>query len=916
MSQHNRSLVTRWPYRRAALLLFTCVVFMPIGMADEPAAEAYGLDKRVPWTGSRLVGSPDPPLPYVATPTFEKIQWDRPLYIKREPGGNYLILVQQGGEADKPSRLLRFEDRSDVTETSVLLEIPKRLVYGIEFHPDYARNGQLYVFTNGPTGEPERQNRISRYTIRRDASGAVSCDPNSEEIILQWRSMGHDGGDLCFGHDGMLYISSGDGTSDSDNWLSAQDVTNLLGGVLRIDVEHPADGQAYSIPSDNPFVGLPEARGELWAIGLRNPWRMSIDAGTGQIWVGNNGQDMWETAHLLGRGENYGWSVYEGSHPFYSHRKLGPGVLTLPTFEHHHSEARSLTGGVVYDGDRLPDLKGAYIYGDYSTGKIWAGRHDGTRVIWHREIADTPIEIAGFSNSHQGELLVVDRVGAVYRLQPNPLAVNPDAGKSFPRRLSETGLFTSVVEHIVAPGVIPYSVNVGAWNDGATVERFLAIPEELQVEYSRKRGWNFPEGSVLWQTLSHKVRVNGQMEKRRLETRLLLRQQKEWTGYTYLWNSDQSDAELVDRDGLDIAMDGPLADSDQEAGVWRVPSRAECMSCHSRAVNYVLGLTEFQMNRLHTYGDVQDNQLRTLEHIGMFREPLPAALSELEKLVDPFGSSEDLEARVKSYLHTNCSSCHVQAGGGNSRMALEFNTPLDEMQIVAHFPQHDTFGMAQPRIIAPGSPDDSVMLARLERRGRGQMPPLVSHQIDEQAVSLIRQWVSSLKPERSFVREWKLADLEPHLSALSKGRSFERGEQLFRSTGCGQCHRIKDEFAGIGPNLTGLSKRLKVEEIVTSMVHPSQSIAEAYAMTIVLTVDGEILQGRVEHETDDAIVLRSQESLAAPQTIAKEDIEQRKLSTISMMPEGTLNRLQLDEILDLLAYILADANPDHEAFQE
>ncbi len=235
-----------------------------------------------------------------------------------------------------------------------------------------------------------------------------SVDPASEHVILEWRSGGHDGGGIAFGHDGMLYISTGDGTSDSDKWLSGQTLDDLLGSVLRIDIRDSTPEKPYVIPPDNPFVDLPNARPELFAYGLRNPWRLTVDALTGQVWVGNNGQDLWETVHLVRPGENYGWSVYEGSHPFYINRKLGPHPLTLPTAEHPHSEARSITGGVVYHGAKWPDLRGHYIYGDYETGKIWGIKHDGEQVVSHRELADTSLAIAGFATTNTGELLVVD----------------------------------------------------------------------------------------------------------------------------------------------------------------------------------------------------------------------------------------------------------------------------------------------------------------------------------------------------------------------------------------------------------------------------------------------------------------------------------------------------------------------------
>ncbi len=267
----------RRPEFRAAFFFACYLTHLLQGLSLSHADEvsAFGIQERVPWTTSRVVGSPDPPLPYTVETAFPKIDWQRPIYAKAEPGTDWLLVVQQGGEEDKPSQVLRVRDDPSADETEVLLEISGRLIYGLEFHPDYLTNGLLFVFSNGPTVEAERTNRISRFTVARD--GPQRCDANSEQVVIQWRSMGHDGGDVAFGHDRMLYITSGDGTSDSDMWMSGQDVTNLLGGVLRIDVDHPSGELPYSIPEDNPFVSLPGARGELWAFGLRNPWRMCVD---------------------------------------------------------------------------------------------------------------------------------------------------------------------------------------------------------------------------------------------------------------------------------------------------------------------------------------------------------------------------------------------------------------------------------------------------------------------------------------------------------------------------------------------------------------------------------------------------------------------------------------------------------------
>src|SRR5262249_27819812 len=248
--------------------------------------------------------------------------------------------------------------------------------------------------------------RITRYTMAR--TPPYTLDVKSALTVIEWESNGHNGAAVCFGTDGMIYVTSGDGTSDSDTNLMGQRTDTLLAKVLRIDVDHPADGKPYAVPKDNPFVGDARFRPETWAYGLRNPWRITCDAETGHIWVGNNGQDQWEQAYFVRRGENYGWGVMEGGHPFYPSRTAWPTAISPPTIDHPHSEARSLTGGIVYYGRALPGLRGAYLYGDYSTGRIWAARHDGSRLVEHKDVARTTLKITGFATDSHGELLICD----------------------------------------------------------------------------------------------------------------------------------------------------------------------------------------------------------------------------------------------------------------------------------------------------------------------------------------------------------------------------------------------------------------------------------------------------------------------------------------------------------------------------
>jgi uncharacterized repeat protein (TIGR03806 family) len=888
----------RMPSRTDRLLL--SLVFFVMGLAPANGEDRFGLEKRVPWNPSRLSGSPEPSLPYTVEKTLAKHAWKSPIYIAPEPGTDRLWVVQASDDG-KGSRIVRIPADPNSAESEVLLGLPRQLSYSVCFHPAYAVNGFVYVFNNGPREEPIRLNRISRYTVGRAPPRRV--DAASEEVVIQWKSAGHDGGDMAFGRDGFLYITTGDGSSDSDAWNSGQTLDDLLGSVLRIDVDRRDGGRRYAIPADNPFVSRPGARPEIWAYGLRNPWRMSADPKSDQIWVGNNGQDLWETAHLIHRGENYGWSITEGSHPFYLERTRGPTPIVPPTIEHSHAEFRSLTGGVVYRGDRFPDLDGAYVYGDYSSGRIWAMKHDGQRPLWHREIADTTLQIASFRVDTKGELLITDNGGGFYRLVPAPKSV-PAA--PFPTRLSDSGLFTSLRENRPDPALIPYSVNAPGYNDGAEVERFLALPGESKVAFDAGRGWNFPDGTALVQNLSLERKLGEPASRVRVETRIMLRQQGEWAGYSYRWNEDQSDATLVGKNGDEVVL--PTASGNGPGRKWRFPSRAECMACHSRAGGFVLGVTGSQLNRNHDYGGVRDNQLRALDHIGLFSGTLPKPPRELDKLVDPRNESADLEIRARTYLHVNCSVCHVESGGGNSMMELGLATTRDKMRLIGARPQHETFGIADAMLVAPGDPGRSVLVHRVSHRGRGQMPPLVSNRVDDQAVALLRGWIAGLKPDRAFVRAWTMNDLVPLLDRTKTGRSADQGRQLFRDTGCIQCHRIEGEGGTVGPDLNGVARRLNPKELLESIVEPSKVIAEAYAGVRIATHDGTLYSGLIEREDDRMVMLRATPPAEAV-TIPKAQIADRGRSDQSNMPAGMLNVLKEEQILDLLAYLLGDPQP-------
>jgi glucose/arabinose dehydrogenase/mono/diheme cytochrome c family protein len=731
---------------RAVGLILMLVTAKAISDERSAVDEPRGLNRRIAWNDSRLIGSPDPPSPYKVVRAFPRLKVKQPLVLSPEPGTNRLFILQHLGVWAGPSRLLAVMDSQKASEPKLLLELTG-LAVGFTFHPEYKRNGYLYFGLNGPSEGGKKTTQVVRYTVDRKPPNRI--DVNSKQLIIEWPSHGHDGGDLAFGNDGCLYISSGDGSGGSDADLTGQSLDDLLAAVLRIDVDHPPAGRRYVVPPDNPFIGRKGARPELWAYGLRNPWRLSFDRESGQLWVGQNGQDLWEQVYLIKKGANYGWSVTEGSHVFHAQRQAGPDPILPPTAEHSHSEARSISGGRVYRGKRLPELVGAYVYGDWSTGRVWGIKHDGTKVIWHRELVDTPLNITGFGTDHAGEMYVIDHGGGFYRFEPATAADRP--AQPFPTRLSQTGLFASVAVHRPHPAAIPFDVNAPQWADGATTERFATLTglERIEQKPQLNAGgeWTLPDGSVLVQTLAVDLAGDGgKPVRKRIETRLLVRQQGEWNGYSYRWNDQQIDAELVPGPGANIPLlvPDPAEPDGRREQVWRFPSRTECLACHSRAAGFILAFTSLQLDRDRHYGGRVENQLRRLERIGVFSGALPGRRDDRPRLVNPYDAQARREARVKSYLHVNCSICHVSEGGGNARMELGLATPLAEMRLINEVPMHDRFNIADVRLIAPGSPERSVLYQRVARRGTGQMPPLVSTEVDREAVELMAEWVRSL----------------------------------------------------------------------------------------------------------------------------------------------------------------------------
>jgi uncharacterized repeat protein (TIGR03806 family) len=786
--------------RRAAIFtsFIAIAVFfanMHVGIAQdgkEPVRKKFGLEKRVPWTTSKVIGSPEPPPPYKTEPAFAKLpKFEEPLDLTYAPGTNRLFVAERWG------KIFSFINKKDIDKAELVLEFKgakdskgdpmRQVIYALTFHPKFKENGYMYV-TWIPNPEKEglpKGSRVSRFTLKGNPPVA---DMASEKIIFEWPNGGHNGGCLKFGPDGYLYIVTGDGSGIADEFNIGQDLSSIFAKLLRIDVDNAPPGKAYGIPKDNPFVNTPNARPEVFAYGLRQLWRFSFDHVEKALWGGEVGQDLWESIYAIEKGGNYGWSVMEGKHDFRPERKKGPTPILKSVVEHSHTDFRSITGGFIYRGKRLRDegLSEQYVYADFDTGRIWAFEPDylppeegqiQAQIIprKHREIARTTYRIVSWGEDADGEIYFCDFTGGgIYQLVK--AEKKDDTAKNFPRKLSETGIFASTKDHKVAPGVIPYSVNAQLWGDHAYKERFIAIPGNGQIGFDEitypqpspgaPPGWRFPDGTVLVKTFGMEMERGNPKSRKRLETRLLHFQQfpgtqeygdQYWRGYTYVWNDEQTDADLLEEKGADKVLKIKVGDKFVEQN-YRFPSRAECTLCHTNAAKFALGVSTMQMNRDHVYDDPQPdvvaklrrppivaNQLATLEHIGLFSKPLPAAPDRLAKLADYNDKSLPVDVRARAYLHSNCSHCHIKWGGGNAEFKLLVDLPLKEMGIVNVPPQHGNFKIGGAKLLVPGHPDQSIILERMKMTGLGRMPHIASRVVDEQAVWLVHNWIREMK---------------------------------------------------------------------------------------------------------------------------------------------------------------------------
>jgi len=353
-------------------------------------------------------------------PAFPKLPGFRsPIFMTHIPDDSDRLLV-----AEQSGRIHWFENKPDVDKTTLACDLSGRIksggeegLLGVAFHPRFKENRQIFVHYTA--NDNPLRNVIARLTMDETRTKIL---PASREVVLEVTQpeSNHNGGMIAFGKDGFLYIALGDGGGGGDRHGligNGQNKNTLLGKILRIDIDQKDAGKAYAIPKDNPFVGEAGTRPEIFALGLRNPWRFSFDRKTGDLWAGDVGQNAWEEIDIIEKGKNYGWNIMEGNHSFRKKRAEDhAGELTPPVAEHPHGQANCITGGYVYRGKAIPALDGWYVYGDYASRLVWVLRINDGKPTAPKYICQAPGSPSSFGEDQAGEVYLVSYSGGLFRL--------------------------------------------------------------------------------------------------------------------------------------------------------------------------------------------------------------------------------------------------------------------------------------------------------------------------------------------------------------------------------------------------------------------------------------------------------------------------------------------------------------------
>ena len=746
---------------------------------------------------------------------FSNLSWESPIAALPWPGSGSEMMV-----AEMDGRIFRLPDNDAATpaQLATALDIRDRVWYmnwdqgapthkhggilGCAFHPQFGQSAAkdyLYVYylhhpTDNPDAVVDSNNpyyaRLSRFTWNPATS---AFDPASEWVMIQQFDTvkGHDGGGLVFGGDGFLYLSLGDeGTESADSTPHTQKIDDRArSGVWRMDVDmlggavshpivnQPAEpplqageinvntidhtySQGYYIPNDNPWTGVAGALEEYYAIGLREPHRMTYDPVGNRFWIGDVGAANWEEVDVMDQpGLNFQWNYKEGNADGFR-VKPDPliGTERGPVYQFDHTQGNCIIGGYVYRGAAIPELAGKYIFGDNSTQLYYALEYDAATnatlsvtqigqgragTIWNG--------ISSFGVDSSNELLLLQMGagtaggGKIFRIK----RAGTVSGETweYPPLLSQTGIFSDLATLTPAQGMVPYDVNMPLWSSGLSKKRWVMIPNDgvpntpgEQITYSENQAWQFPVGTVF---VKHFARPDNDAP---LETRLFVHGNDGWGGVTYKWRPGGAEADLIE-DGLteSLTLDGQTFD-------YLYPSRNQCMQCHQAGTGPVLGFRTRQLNRSLAYpGGVTANQIESFSAAGFIPRNLKAA--DLASVItsgdirDPDLSDEKY---VRSYLDSNCSHCHQPDGSSRAFFDARFTTPLTNQSLVCG-PVIDGLGLSAPAVIKPGSLDNSVLFVLFQRISAHNspivMPPIARGPVDYASVARVANWILSMNAD-------------------------------------------------------------------------------------------------------------------------------------------------------------------------
>ncbi len=747
-------------------------------------------------------------------PAFPGLSFNQPLCIRSTPGNSSrLFIAEKTGDLEvipdvtstNPSKV-RFLDVDGIINSrpnETFQSSGEQGLLSVAFHPNYPANGYFFtVYVLNVNGT--RYQRLSRWHDPNPNDN--TADPNSEEVLIEMRNQAanHNGGDIHFGPDGYLYMSWGDEGLGNDDLNNGQFLDkDFWNGLMRIDVDlepqdytasdgtgnddaniapnsHPAivlhnGNPLYEVPADNPWVGATSfnnqtvnpnnTRTEFFAIGFRNPWRFSFDSLTGELWLGDVGQGAFEEVSLVKTGENHGWAFWEGDALGAHANETINGATrfdvthTRPVWDYARGsgsfQGRSVTGGVVYRGTRIQSLIGKYIFADYAVGNIWSLERTSTpgSPNVERLLGEPRIAAFGTDPTNQDVLLADLEDGIIHRLVVTP----PNPG-TFPETLAETGIFSDLSTLTPNPGVVAYDINLPFWSDHALKQRWFAIPNTTdQFTYQPNNTWDSPVGTVWVKHFDLETTRGNPATKKRIETRLLVRTASGSYGVSYKWNDAGTNATLVSEAGEDLSLNiqtqsGTITQS------WRIPSYAECATCHTSQANHSLSFNTPQLNRTGTIGGETGNFLTLLQEAGYIN---PGSLSNPDLLPAHPALDDDtysLEARVRAYLDVNCAYCHQDQGSAPASWDGNSHLSLSQTMIINELPSGTILNPAD-RLIVPGQPNRSVILNRVaSTNGYTRMPALGTNIIDQQAVQLLTDWIGQEATSSLTYEDWRLAN--------------------------------------------------------------------------------------------------------------------------------------------------------------